>query len=211
MGKLHLTALTDKVALAAKSFFTACRNHAPDDSFYGLALCPDSAVRSFYWMANSNQSRQKKPERWLATSLRKHPEQQATIEQALDQYRFEVADWQFHEDSLPKDAPDYREANQLYLKATGALTEVWEAYRGSWIRSNLGVRMLCLDAIVDGLKLFDSGYAWAPGIERNRFALLVVFPAPDGPEEVQEACRMARKLNPPESFAAFRAGYDPDA
>jgi hypothetical protein len=209
MGKVHLAALTEKVAVAARSFFTACCNHAPRDSFYGLAVCPDSEVRSFYWMANSVESLQTKAEQWLATNRREHPEQDTTMEQALDLHRFEVADWHFHEDSLPKDASDCREANQLYREATGALTEALATYRGSWFRSALGVRVLCLEAIVEGLKRFDSGYQWAPKIDRNQFVLLVVFPAPDGPEQVKAARWMARKLNPPQSFATFNVGYEP--
>src|SRR5260221_13325204 len=39
----------------ARAFLNKCQKQAPKESFYGLAFCIDSDVRSFYCQANSEE------------------------------------------------------------------------------------------------------------------------------------------------------------
>lgn len=53
---LDFSDLRAKVAKQAESFLSKCRTKAPEETFYGLAICIDRDVTSVAFKANSEQS-----------------------------------------------------------------------------------------------------------------------------------------------------------
>ncbi len=201
--------LTDKVFEAASKVFSECQRQAPDESFYGFAFLPDCDVTSFYWTASSEESLHGTSEKWLEKTNKKFPEQNYTMNVALNLYRYEVADWTYHDSWLRESSEDTQQVRQAYLDAGQALHEIWESFEQipmseeARFRRSDSIRKKCLKAIVKGLQQFDQQYKWSP-IDRNKFILLIYITDPDNPREI---AKIARQLNPSPSYKVFRKQY----
>ncbi len=201
--------LTEKVFEAASQLFAECQRQAPGESFYGFAFLPDCDVTSFYWTASSEESLYATSEKWLERTNEKFPEQNYTMEVALNLHRYEVADWDYHDSWLRESGEDNQQVRQAFLDAGQALHEIWRAFEqipmneDAMFRRSYSVRKKCLKAIVKGLQQFDQHYKWPP-IDRNEFILLIYIPDPDNPREI---VKIARQLNPSKSYKVFRKQY----
>jgi len=213
INDLPYSPLEDKVCQAARALFAECVARVEEESFYGFALCPDCDVRSFYWLASTEESLRRTAERWLDQTRRRFPERKRTIELALALHRFQVADWEYGEEWLRKQGIGCLPTRQAHSEAGDALDAVWESFEqipmdeDTMFERADSVRCRCLDAIVRGLQRFDAETVWEPRIDRTKFVVLVFIPDPDDPEEIRD---MAQRLNPPDAFRDFSRQYYAD-
>lgn len=209
LDKALFQRLTEKVFEAASQLFSECQRQVPDESFYGFAFLPDCDVTSFYWTASSKESLHRTSEKWLKRTSEKFPEQNYTMDVALNLYHYEATDWTYHDSWLRESGEDVQQIRQTYLDAGQALQEIWEAFEQipmseeAMFRRSDSIRKKCLKAIVKGLQQFDRQFIWSP-IDRDNFILLICIPDPDNSKEIS---KIARQLNPSPSYNAFRKQY----
>jgi hypothetical protein len=100
---LNFSNLREKTAAQAEAFLAKCRTKAPDDTFYGLAVCIDSDVTSLVFRANSEQALEHAGDRFYIDDWARTDKKAAEANQALaelwEQFRIEVDSSQDSDDA----------------------------------------------------------------------------------------------------------------
>ncbi|MBX9681535.1 MAG: DUF4303 domain-containing protein [Gemmataceae bacterium] len=91
---LDFSDLREKVSKQVEAFLTKCRTKAPDETFYGLAICIDGDVTSLVFRANSEQSLEHSGDRFFIDDWPCTDKKAADANKALtalwEQFRTEI-------------------------------------------------------------------------------------------------------------------------
>lgn len=190
LPKLPVSELAAAVAEAASLAYGNLCEQMGESSPNGFALCVDCDVRSFFWKANTEAALIEDAESWLMRTMRRFRETAYSHLQALNLFRGDPVEWRFGEST----SDEVRLSSQAAMEV---LDRIWKTYERDCPDEDFmfdhsdEVRQACLDAIVEGMKVFESRQEWSP--EFRRLLLLLVHVCdPDDPEENQ---RLAKRLN----------------
>ncbi|MCA9074590.1 MAG: DUF4303 domain-containing protein [Planctomycetaceae bacterium] len=212
IASLPYSKLTKRMPPAANALMERCLEYVDGEQLYGLSFCPNDDVTSFYWMANTTEALQRRAEKWQSRIAEEHPDTTLTVQDSVDEFRFEPPDWSISESAFRERGRKFRKAIKLCDHANAPIGRIWRKFQAN-CKDSADVIAYCplvqkqlLDAMVDGLKKFDSNFDWSRVGGRDQFILLVFIP--DGnPELVRD---MARRLNPPPVWEQFAASYYSD-
>lgn len=174
-SRLELAVYEDAVR-AFKEF----KESHPEEKIYGLSVCTDNDGLGFYIAANTLEGCLR-----IENKGRKVPRKLADLKPS-DLF-YNPGDWELKRDTN--------------LSSFKILDQIWNE-KNSETKTNKKSQVF--QALVSGLKKFDSDGYFTGTASRDEMVLMVWIHDPDHPEWV---VRWTRELNPPRAFAMFKEGY----